>query len=95
LVTIGLDGGLVKEDDGLETSHLIKEGHRKSLRIGVPTGKVGNVVIKVRGRPSKVKRNVEGREEFGHGRVNRQMKVALEAKRLSPGEGLRNFDDDA
>jgi hypothetical protein len=69
-VTISPDGGLVKKDDGLETSHLIKEGHRKSLRVGVPTGKVGDVVRKVRRRARKVERNVEGREEFGSRRVN-------------------------
>jgi hypothetical protein len=91
LVMIGSNGGLVKEDNGLEMSHLVKEGHRKSLRIGVPTRKIGNVVRKVRGRSRKVERNVEGREEFGSGRVNGRMEVALEAKRLSSGGRFTNF----
>jgi hypothetical protein len=90
-VTISLDGGLVKKDDGLQMSHLIKEDHRKSLRVGVLTGKAGDVIRKVRRRPRNVERNVEGREEFGSGRVDRWMKVALEAKRLGSGERFTNF----
>jgi hypothetical protein len=60
LVTIGPNGGLVKENDGLETSHFIKKSHRKGLRIGIPAGKVRDIIGKVGGRPRKVERNVEG-----------------------------------
>jgi hypothetical protein len=41
-------------------SHLIKKSHRKSLRVGIPTREIGDVVGKVRGRSRKVERNVEG-----------------------------------
>jgi hypothetical protein len=60
------------------------------LRVGVPTGKVGDVVGKVRGRPRKVERNIEGRKEFGGGRMDGRMEVALKTKRLSPRRRFTN-----
>jgi hypothetical protein len=59
LVTIGPNGGLVKENDGLETSHFIKKSHRKGLRVGILARKVRDIIGKVGGRPRKVERNVE------------------------------------
>jgi hypothetical protein len=94
LVMINPNGGLIKENNGLETSHLVKKSHRKSLRVGIPTREIGDIVGEVRGRPQKVKRNVEGQKEFGGGRVNGWMEVALKTKRLGPGEGSRIFEDD-
>jgi hypothetical protein len=91
LVTIGPNGGLVKENDGLKASHLVNQSHRESLRVGIPTGKIGDIVGKVGGRPRKVERNVEGRKEFSSGRMDRRMEMALEAKRLSLGRRLADF----
>jgi hypothetical protein len=90
LMMIGSNSGLVKENNGLETSHLVKKSHQKSLRVGIPTREVGDIVGKVGGRPWKIERNVEGRKEFGGGRVNGRMEVALKAKRLGP---RRRFTD--
>jgi hypothetical protein len=91
LVTIGPNGGLVKENDGLETSHFIKKSHRKGLRIGIPAGKVRDIIGKVGGRPRKVERNVEGRQKLSGGRMDGRMEMALEAKRLSLGRRLADF----
>jgi hypothetical protein len=91
LVTIGPNGGLVKENDGLEASHLVNQSHRESLRVGIPAGKIGDIVGKVGGRPRKVERNVEGRKEFGGRRMDGQMEMALKAKRLSPRRRLTYF----
>ena len=91
LVTIGPNGGLVKENDGLETGHFIKKSHRKGLRIGIPAGKVRDIIGKVGGRPRKVERNVEGRQEFSSGRMDGRMEMALEVKRLSLGRRLADF----
>jgi hypothetical protein len=60
------------------------------LRVGIPTREVGDIVGKVGGRPRKVERNVEGPKEFGGGRVNGRMEMALKAKRLGP---RRRFTD--
>jgi hypothetical protein len=91
LVTIGPNGGLVKENNGLEMSHLVEKSHRKSLRVGIPTREIGDVVGKVRGRSRKVERNVEGQKEFGSGRMDGWMEMALKAKRLSPGRRFADF----
>jgi hypothetical protein len=91
LVTIGPNGGLVKENDGLETSHFIKKSHRKGLRVGIPAGKVRDIIGKVGGRPRKVERNVEGRQKLSGGRMDGRMEMALEAKRLSLGRRLADF----